>query len=164
MAWRHVASFDDALDIVVAAGQPNGSVLIDALHLWRSGGCALDLCIAPPGAIRTLRLCDAGPIAPASMHARITENRSGRLMPGIGTLPLGELLHELPERTTISLDVPMSRFNDPERHARNIYASARRLIDSTSEARQERRAAMHSAAPAYDAKRAEGHVESDAPV
>ena len=133
MAWRQVASFDDALDIVMAAGQSNGSVLVDALHLWRSGGCALDLCAAPPGSIRTAQLCDAGSIAPASMHARITENRSGRLTPGKGTLPLKDLLAELPEATTISLAVPMTGLNDPERHARDVFESTQQLIEATME-------------------------------
>ncbi|WP_116138152.1 sugar phosphate isomerase/epimerase family protein [Trinickia diaoshuihuensis] len=134
MPWRQVASFDDALDIVIAAAQSNGSVLVDALHLWRSGGSALDVCAAPPGTVRSVQLCDAGPFAPASMHARITENRSGRLVPGKGTLPLPELLAELPEGTAISLAVPMTGVKDPERHARDVFESTQRLIESTLEA------------------------------
>jgi sugar phosphate isomerase/epimerase len=97
------------------------------------GGGALDLCAAPPGSIRAAQLCDAGAIAPASMHARITENRSGRLTPGKGTLPLKDLLAELPEATSISLAVPMTGLNDPERHARDVFESTQQLIEATME-------------------------------
>lgn len=130
MAWRQVATLDDALDVVVAAGQPNSGVLLDTLHLWRSGGAALDVCAAPAGTLRSVQLCDAGHFAPASMQARINESRTGRLVPGEGALPLEDLLAELPGGTAISLGVPANGIATPEQHARKLFESTQRLLAS----------------------------------
>ncbi len=136
MAWRQVATLDDALDVVIAAGQPNGGVLLDALHLWRSGGAALDVCGAPAGTLRSVQLCDAGHFAPTSMQARIQESRTGRLTPGEGSLPLEDLLAELPDGTAISLAVPINATSAPEQHARRLFESAQRLFAPALEHRE----------------------------
>jgi sugar phosphate isomerase/epimerase len=132
MAWRQVATLDDALDVVIAAGQPNGGVLLDALHLWRSGGAALDVCAAPAGTLRSVQLCDAEHFPPTSMQARIQESRTGRLAPGEGALPLADLLAELPDGIAISLGVPANGTAAPEHHARRLFESTQRLLASTS--------------------------------
>jgi sugar phosphate isomerase/epimerase len=130
MAWRSVASFPDALSVVAAAARPNGGVLVDALHLSRTGGTPRDLRAAPSGIIRSAQLCDASAEPPSSQEAIIKEARSGRLPPGRGKLPLRDLLAELPDDTALSIEVPMDGSAPPERHARDNFEAARSLIAS----------------------------------
>ena len=130
MAWRKVASFPDALDVVVAAGRGNGGLLVDALHLSRTGGSPLDLRKAPVALIRSTQLCDAVAERPTTQEAIIKEARSGRLPPGRGALPLRELLIELPAGTTLSVEVPMRGSANPEQHASENFHATQNLIAS----------------------------------
>jgi xylose isomerase-like TIM barrel protein len=43
MAWRRVSSFPQAVQVVSEAGRANGGVLVDALHLSRTGGTREDV-------------------------------------------------------------------------------------------------------------------------
>jgi sugar phosphate isomerase/epimerase len=130
MAWRRVASFPDAVSVVAAAARSNGGVLVDALHLSRTGGAPLDLRNAPAGFIRSAQLCDAVAERPFSQEAIIKEARSGRLPPGRGALPLRDLLAALPDESVLSIEVPMNGSAPPERHARDNFEAARGLIAS----------------------------------
>ena len=135
MAWRQVASFVDALDVVSAANRHNGGLLVDALHLSRSGGYPKDLRTAPARLISSAQLCDAVAERPATQEALIKEARSGRLPPGHGALPLRDLLAELPEGTALSIEVPLSGSADPQQHARDNFLAAQQLFDSVRQQR-----------------------------
>ncbi|TNC05455.1 sugar phosphate isomerase/epimerase [Methylobacterium terricola] len=128
MAWRRVASLPDAVRVVEAAGRPNGGVLVDALHLARTGGTVADLRAVPPALIRSAQLCDAGAEAPRSMDAVIQEARGGRLPPGEGVLPLRALLAALPGTAALSVEVPLTGPTSPEAHARANAEAARRVM------------------------------------
>jgi len=128
MAWRRVACFSDAIDVVSTAARPNGGVLVDALHLSRTGGTPRDVRDAPAGFVRSAQLCDAVAERPSSRDAIIKEARSGRLPSGRGALPLRDLLAALPEDTVLSIEVPMDGSTLPERHARDNFEAAQSLI------------------------------------
>ncbi len=92
-----VASWADALGIVEEAAQPNGGVLVDTLHLARSGGSPADLRRAPPGRLPYLQLADAPALPPDPSPAGLREEAlHGRLLPGAGALPLVETLAAVP--------------------------------------------------------------------
>ena len=129
MGWRAVRTLDDALDVVTRAGRPNGRILIDALHLERNGGTPADLAAVPPGLIRSVQLCDAGPVAPVGTDAIIAEARGGRLPPGEGTLPLAELLAVLPAGANLSLEVPMGTALPAEERVRRVHAATMALLE-----------------------------------
>ena len=57
-ACRNLAA---ALEIVAAAGKPNAALVIDALHLSRSGGSPDDLAGVDPALLPLVHLCDAPP-------------------------------------------------------------------------------------------------------
>jgi sugar phosphate isomerase/epimerase len=133
MAWRNVASFADAISVVQGAGRPNGGILVDALHLARTGGVPIDVLSAPPALIRSAQLCDAPAARPESEAAIIAEARSGRLPPGEGDLPLRELLSALPDDAVLSVEVPMTDGASPEPHARKVFAAAQRLFEKLRE-------------------------------
>ena len=110
MIWRPVARLADALAIVRAANRPNGKILIDALHLDRSGGTPADVAaLDAAGAwIGSVQLCDAPKERPAASGI-IDEARSGRLAPGDGALPLHALLDALPPSVPLAAEVPLAR-------------------------------------------------------
>lgn len=121
MAWRRVGRLSDAVEIVEATAQPNAAVLVDALHLFRTGGRPDDLRAVPAGLIRSVQLCDAGPEAPTTTEAIIREARSGRLPPGAGVLPLDDLLAVLPEDANLSIEVPMGTDLAPDIRATRVF-------------------------------------------
>lgn len=129
MRWRAVGSLVAATTIVERAAMPNGAVLVDALHLSRSGGAPADLAPLPAAILRSAQLCDAGPVLPATDAAVIAEAREGRLPPGEGTLPLLSLLAALPADANFAVEMP-SADPDPVRRLETAYTAARRLIDS----------------------------------
>lgn len=136
MAWRRVASLPDAVRVVAAAGRVNGSVLVDALHLSRTGGTAADVLAVPPGLIVGAQLCDAPAALPIGTDAIIQEARSGRLPPGEGALPLLALLSDLPDETVLSVEVPMGNDRPAEERARLVFAATRRLFEHHRQACQ----------------------------
>lgn len=77
MPWRRVDTLEAAQHVVEAAQQANGAILIDALHLSRSGGAPADLGLIEPSCIRSAHLCDAAANRPATMEALIQEARGG---------------------------------------------------------------------------------------
>jgi sugar phosphate isomerase/epimerase len=130
MAWRSVASLPDARRVVDAAGRSNGGVLVDALHLSRTGGAPADLRDVPAALLRNVQLCDAPLARPATEEAIIQEARSARLPPGEGELPLRDLLAELPEDVCLSVEVPMGTAVPPERRVQQVYQATRRLFEA----------------------------------
>jgi sugar phosphate isomerase/epimerase len=128
MAWRQVASLPDAVRVMAATGRPNAGVLVDALHLSRTGGTPEDVRAAPRGLLRSAQLCDAPAAIPASRDDIIMEARSRRLPPGEGELPLRELLTALPPDAAISLEVPMATPEPAAERARRLHDAARRLF------------------------------------
>lgn len=116
MRWRPVASLADALRVVEGAGQDNAGILLDALHLFRSGGSVADVEAAPARWLRAVQLCDAPLIAPPEALI-IAEARGGRLAPGAGQLPLQALLQALPGDVQVSVELPCPGLSADERLA-----------------------------------------------
>jgi sugar phosphate isomerase/epimerase len=128
MAWRSVANLHDAAAVVKEAGRTNGGVLIDALHLSRTGGTARDVRGLPREIVRSAQLCDAPAVRPITREAIIHEARAKRLPPGEGELPLRDLLASLPEDAAISVEVPMENSGPAEMRARRIFEATQRLF------------------------------------
>jgi sugar phosphate isomerase/epimerase len=130
MIWRPVGRIADAVAIVSAAAKPNGKVLIDALHLFRSGGSVAAVAALDPVLIGGFQLCDARAEAPEPSRI-IDEARGDRFPPGEGALPLTELIDALPEGLTFALEVPMS-LNAPSltplERARRVRMAADALL------------------------------------
>ncbi|MDE2006518.1 MAG: TIM barrel protein [Rhodospirillales bacterium] len=128
MGWRPVGTLAAALAAVRAAGQPNGAILVDALHLIRNGAGPDDLVGLDPHLIRSVQICDAAATAPADRDGIIAEARGLRLPPGQGALPLGALLAALPEDAALSCEVPMAAPAAPADRAREIFLATRGLF------------------------------------
>jgi sugar phosphate isomerase/epimerase len=108
MRWRSVRTIDEAARFVSEAGRPNGGIVLDTLHLSRSGGSPRAVANVPADAIMYVQLCDAVETIPATDEGLIKEARGGRLDPGAGSLWLEELFDVLPDDIAISIEVPGS--------------------------------------------------------
>jgi sugar phosphate isomerase/epimerase len=127
MRWRVSANLHDAVRLVSAAGRPNGAILLDCLHLDRSGSKPTELRDVPAGFIRVAQLCDASPRKPVTDAEVIAEARQGRLPPGEGNLPLIEIARTLPSDTAFTVEVPIPAMDAPSRLALN-YKAARAVL------------------------------------
>jgi len=105
MRFRIVGTLQQALDVVTRAGRPNGRLLVDVLHLFRSGGTAEMLRAVPAGALGSVQLCDAMQRDPTDAGI-VAEAREGRLFPGEGELPLSAYMDALPRDIAVGVEVP----------------------------------------------------------
>ena len=127
-----IKTLADALAIVESVDHKSVGVLIDSLHLARSGSSRDLITEANLTRFPYLQICDA----PASMldpspERLMHEALHGRLLPGEGDLDLQGLLRQVP-------DVPLSfelrsealrrNFPDPTTRARAVFRSAQTLI------------------------------------
>lgn len=130
MRWRVVGNLSQALAVVEAAGQANGGILVDALHLFRAGNTVDELACVPRRWLHDVQLCDAPAKAPPEASI-IQEAREGRLPPGEGGLPLHALLGVLPESVRLSAEIPQLGLGSSERLAQ-AAASTRALLSGYS--------------------------------
>jgi sugar phosphate isomerase/epimerase len=103
MLWP--ATLAEALDFVKASGAANARLLLDAMHVYRSGATTADVAALDPAMIAYVQLCDV-PMPPLTADYG-EEARHERRSPGDGDLPLAEFLGALPADVTIGLEVPM---------------------------------------------------------
>ena len=85
-----------AAEIVATANVTNGGVLIDNLHLSRSGSSIEEVRAMPTGLFPYLQICDAPADRPTDFGGLLDEALNGRLCPGEGSLPIAELLRAVP--------------------------------------------------------------------
>jgi sugar phosphate isomerase/epimerase len=133
MVFSQVSTLPEAVQLVSRAEQPNAAVLIDALHLARSGGTARDVASTPVHLLPYVQLCDAATPAPApDVASARDEARLSRLLTGSGVLPLAELVQALPPDTAVSLEIPDGWANpDPVARARTVLEAAYPLLAGT---------------------------------
>lgn len=106
ITYNFVATLPQAIRIAEATRDPNVGLMIDALHLSRSGASPSDLSAVDKDRLFIAQLCDAkGPI-PATQDLRITESRTARLYPGQGDLPLFQFLEAFPASSDIEVEAP----------------------------------------------------------
>lgn len=103
--FRSIRTLAEAVAAIERSRGDNVGVLVDTLHFDRSGGRPADLDEIDPGRIAYVQLCDAPKRRPAADRL-LVEARTGRLYPGEGALPLGQVLHRMPPGKAISIEVP----------------------------------------------------------
>jgi len=135
-AVRTLAAASAILDQI---SSPNLYVLVDSLHLTRSGGTPADVRSLPHARISYVQLCDAPcPGAdPSDPQQIIEEAIDGRVPLGQGDLPLVELVRSLPGGIPIAIEERSSRLRAgwPELNARAraCYESTSRFLDACDE-------------------------------
>lgn len=106
MPWTSVPDARTALGIVEGAGQDNGAVLVDALHVARSHTSLQDLAAIPAGRLCYAQACDAPAEVPTTDRELIFTARRGRLLPGQGGIDLVGIFRQLPSDLPISVEIP----------------------------------------------------------
>jgi sugar phosphate isomerase/epimerase len=100
-----VEDLKQTVDIVKRSGQPNARVLVDSLHLSRSGGTPRDVAEVDPKLMEYAQLCDAPAAIPDMERMRLEPG--DRMLPGQGGLPLVELMRVLPSDMPIAIEAPV---------------------------------------------------------
>lgn len=115
MKFTGIRTLAEAFALVEATGDPSIGVLIDPLHLARSGGHPSQLAAFDLSRLPYVQLCDAPARAPAGdLEGLIDEARHRRLLPGLGDLPLDELLIAVP---AVPISVEVHNDDARERHS-----------------------------------------------
>jgi sugar phosphate isomerase/epimerase len=109
MPFTQVRSYDDAAAIKREIGRDNLRLLIDALHLSRSGRDLRKLEPFDFATVSYVHLCDARDPIPSPDKLR-DEARLDRYDLGEGNLPLDDFLAAMPAEACLGVEVPCSRY------------------------------------------------------
>ena len=101
-----IADLPSALAAVEHVGRDEISLLIDTMHVVRSGAGPDDLRSLPAERIGHVQLCDV-PLRSTKEYHYAEEAMYHRLPPGEGELPLVEMLAAVPRDRVVGLEVPM---------------------------------------------------------
>jgi sugar phosphate isomerase/epimerase len=127
MAFTAVRELGDALALVERVDHPAAGVLVDALHLARTGGHPRDLVGIDPRLLPYAQWCDGLADGPCidDTRALITDALDARSCPGEGGLPVGEFVWSLPAATPLSLEIRSqayrSNYPDPGERSAALY-------------------------------------------
>ena len=106
--WTGIPTLAAAVAVIEAADAPDARLMIDTLHVDRSGGTAADLRGIPRRLIDYVQVCDAVGARPADFETMIHQARNERALPGEGTLDLAGMLKALPTGLPLSLEAPVA--------------------------------------------------------
>ncbi|PZP40739.1 MAG: xylose isomerase [Azospirillum brasilense] len=134
MPWTQVPDLPTAIRVVEKAGQPNGGVLVDALHFDRSNSTLEDVAKLPRHRMHYWQMCDA----PSGRNWQdwTTEEllhtaRADRRFPGDGGIDLVALTRAMPADIPVSLEIPtleLAKTVGAEERVRRAVAAAKRVI------------------------------------
>jgi len=103
---RDMPSLPHALDFVRDSGRENAGLVIDLVHLARTGSSIADLRALDPRWIGLAQLCDGPAVMPADRL--LEEAGEERLFPGEGELPVEAFVQAFPH-DIMGLEVPRKR-------------------------------------------------------
>jgi sugar phosphate isomerase/epimerase len=138
VAYTEARSLADTLAKIERFGRPGLEVLIDSLHLDRSGGTNAQVATTPRDKLALVQLCDARRLThKPTMQELMTEARTARLAPGEGELDLYGFLDALPRDIEIEYEVPHPADKDlpPLEKAQRAYAAFRSFLDGYAASR-----------------------------
>lgn len=130
--YARVRSLPEAHALLAEVAPANAGLLVDALHLSRSGGHPTDLANFDPLLLSYMHLCDATLCPSADLRA---EGRTGRLYPGEGELWLADFVAAFPAGALAAIEAPSALYADKPaaERARRAASACRRLLDRRSE-------------------------------
>lgn len=128
--YATITDLGSAHDLLRQAAPRDAGLLVDALHLSRSGGNPADIARYDPGLFSYIHLCD-GPAAPPPATGLRAEARGERLYPGLGELWLDAFLRAFAPDTPAGIEAPSAVFAalPPAERARRAGEATRRLLE-----------------------------------
>ena len=130
MPWRGIRSLASARRVVEAAHA--GGIVLDAIHLDRSGATAAAVAEVPPALWAYFQICDAPAQRPDTEAELLFQARQARLPPGRGGLDLIGMLRALPDDLVVSIEVPLHGRSDllpPVPRARMLRATTLAVME-----------------------------------
>ncbi|MBN8997392.1 MAG: sugar phosphate isomerase/epimerase [Rhizobiales bacterium] len=107
MPFSTIKTLPDLVAIIDRLGRDNVGMVVDALHLSRSGGSPGQVARAARSTpVFLAQICDAAAAPPAGVDL-FQEAITGRRLPGEGALPLREFLDALPKGVEIECEIPL---------------------------------------------------------
>lgn len=131
MGFSGIRTLREARMVVDQSGAENAHVLVDPLHVSRTGTPLGELADLPPRYLPVAQICDADrdAVEPDPAKAR-AEAVWARLAPGTGALPLTDLIRALPPGIPLSVEVPCPPGTGPLEHAVSLRTAATALLAS----------------------------------
>jgi sugar phosphate isomerase/epimerase len=121
--------------VVQASERSEARVLVDTIHVDRSGGTPGDIRSVPGELIAYAQICDAHGPRPRDFETMIFQARNERAFPGEGDLDLRAMTRALPPDIPLSLEAPTKQLAESlsalER-ARRGRAAVASLLDAIS--------------------------------
>lgn len=130
MPMSELKNLAQAQEAITRSGASNVGLLIDSLHLARSGDGAKIVAALAPSSIYLTQLCD-GPAALAADNTLFDEAMKGRMYLGDGGLDLAALVRSLSPEAEIELETPVvsDASLPPSQRARNAADKAAAFFD-----------------------------------
>lgn len=134
LAITEIRTLQQALGVVRDVAHPAGAILVDTLHLVRTGSAVADLRGIERNLIPYLQLCDAtAKLADDSPEGLLDDALYLRRLPGDGELPLRDILAQLDPHLPLSVEVRsrelMQRFaGDAAGRARAVLQATQRFL------------------------------------
>lgn len=129
-----IDTLDAAASVVTELDTTNVGVLVDTLHLARSGGTPADLAAYSSALFPYLQLADALLVPVDESRAGLRDEAlHGRLLPGDGELPLATVLRTIRD-VAVSVELRskqlLQRYPDPVERARVVLDSTTAIVSS----------------------------------
>jgi sugar phosphate isomerase/epimerase len=134
--FTEVKTIAQALAVLEATDHPSAALLLDPLHLARSGGSPNDVSAVDRHLLPYAQFCDAPAVGPSAddVQGIIREAVDERVQAGAGALPLRALLRALPAGIPLSIELRSKALRDgwpdPGERARETAAATRRFLAS----------------------------------
>jgi sugar phosphate isomerase/epimerase len=136
--WTGIPTLASAVRVVEACGHTNARVMIDTIHVDRSGGTPAELRQVPRGLVDYVQVCDASGPRPTDFATMIHQARNERAFPGEGNVDLVGMLGALPAGLPLSLEAPVQSLATtltPVERARRGRAAIDALIATLEQVR-----------------------------
>ncbi len=129
-----IKTLEQALEVLNCVQHPRGKLLLDALHLMRSGGSVVNIANIPTDLLTYAQPCDAPAALPQQgENPLLTDAVDGRQLLGDGGLPLQEFIRALPADLPLSPEIRSralrERFPAAIDRATELLTSTRRYLD-----------------------------------
>jgi sugar phosphate isomerase/epimerase len=146
ISYTAVRDLETAYRVLEGTG---GGLIVDPLHIQRSGDDITDLRRVEPSALGYLQLCDGPRDVPESLRVperlprgqaagddvRQLESRAGRLLPGEGDIPVADFVAALPADLPVSVEAPNRQLLSelgPAGFLRRARQAAARVLDAAA--------------------------------
>lgn len=128
LPWSPLKTIDAAARMVERAGAANGGIMLDCLHLFRSGG-SVEALKPHAGKVRYAQICDGPRHGATDPQELMAEARQRRMDAGDGELPLAHIFAALPADMPVSVEGPMQSPLPGLTRATTALAAAKRVLE-----------------------------------